>query len=55
MLIPKGSMVFAGIWALHHNEADYTNHDEFNPDRYLNHPKLANEYAVSPDYNNRDK
>ncbi|KIW74527.1 hypothetical protein Z517_11297 [Fonsecaea pedrosoi CBS 271.37] len=55
MLIPKGSMVFVGIWALHHNESDFPNHDHFNPDRYLDHPKLANEYAVSPDYNNRDK
>ncbi|KKA17972.1 hypothetical protein T310_8092 [Rasamsonia emersonii CBS 393.64] len=55
MLIPKGSIVFLGIWAMHHNEKIYPDHDEFNPDRFLNHPKLANEYAVSPDYNNRDK
>jgi cytochrome P450 len=55
MLIPKGSIVFVGIWALHHSESDYANHDQFDPDRYLHHPKLANDYAVSPDYNNRDK
>ncbi|RVX71104.1 hypothetical protein B0A52_03470 [Exophiala mesophila] len=55
MLIPKGSMVFVGIWALHHNDSDYSNHDHFNPDRFLGHPKLANEYAVNPDYKNRDK
>lgn len=40
---------------MHHNEGIYPGHDEFNPDRYFNHPKLANEYAVSPDYDNRDK
>jgi len=55
MLIPKGSMVFVGIWAMNHDESRYPNHNDFNPDRYLNHPKLANEYSVSPDYNNRDK
>jgi hypothetical protein len=48
-------MVFVGIWALHHSESNYKEHDQFDPDRFLNHPKLANDYAVSPDYNNRDK
>jgi hypothetical protein len=55
MLIPKNSMVFIGIWAMHHSKDSYSNYDDFNPDRYLDHPKLANEYAVSPDYKNRDK
>ncbi|KAI9835775.1 MAG: hypothetical protein M1819_001954 [Sarea resinae] len=54
MFIPKGSTVFAGIWAMHQNETLYPNHDTFNPDRYLNHPKLANDYAVGSDYMNRD-
>lgn len=54
-LIPKNSIIFVPIWALHHDDAKYPEHDEFNPDRYLNHPKLANEYAVSPEYENRDK
>lgn len=54
MLIPKGSMVFVGIWAMHQNEKMFPNYDDFNPDRYLNHPKLANDYAVGPDYMNRD-
>jgi hypothetical protein len=49
------SWVFVGIWALHHDATRYPNHEVFNPDHYLDHPKLANEYAVSPDYNNRDK
>lgn len=55
MLIPKGSTIFLGIWALHHDEKLYPQHEDFNPDRYLDHHKLANEYAVSPDYNNRDE
>jgi len=54
MLIPKGTTVFAGIWAIHQNEKIYPDHDTFNPDRYLDHPKLANDYAVGPDYNKRD-
>ncbi|KAJ0302117.1 hypothetical protein Brms1b_012143 [Colletotrichum noveboracense] len=29
-------------------------HDTFNPDRYLKHPKLANDYAGSPEWSNRD-
>jgi hypothetical protein len=56
MLIPKGSTIFIPIWALHHSEhLGYEDPEKFNPDRYLNHPKLANDYAGSPDYNNRDK
>ncbi|CZR64449.1 related to O-methylsterigmatocystin oxidoreductase [Phialocephala subalpina] len=46
MFIPKGTMVFVGIWAIHQNEEIFSNHDQFNPDRYLGHPKLANEYAT---------
>lgn len=55
MFIPKGTMIFVGIWAIHQNEESFPNHDHFNPDRYLGHPKLANEYAVGSDYNRRDK
>lgn len=39
-------------WALHHSE--YDDPDAYNPDRYLNHPGLASEYAASQDYENRD-
>jgi len=42
-----------GIWSIHQDENIYPNPEKFNPDRYLNHPKLANEYATSPDYENR--
>lgn len=53
--IPKDSMIFLPIWAMHHDPDQYADPSEFNPDRYLNHPKLAPEYAVSPDFENRDK
>lgn len=55
MLIPKGSTIFVGVWAIHHDEEYYPDHDTFDPDRYVNHVKLANEYAVGPNYENRDK
>ena len=54
MLIPKNTTIFVGIYAMHQDESLYPDHETFNPDRYLNHPKLANEYAVGPDYMNRD-
>ncbi|KAJ5910349.1 hypothetical protein N7504_004992 [Penicillium tannophilum] len=53
--IPKGSTIFMGVWAMHQNEKLYFDHETFNPDRFLNHPKLANEYASSSDYESRDK
>ena len=39
-------------WALHHSQFD--DPDTYNPDRYLNHPGLATEYAGNSDYQNRD-
>lgn len=54
-LIPKGSIVFMAIWAMHQDDKIFENADRFNPDRYLKHPKFANEYATSADYENRDK
>ncbi|CAI4213213.1 unnamed protein product [Parascedosporium putredinis] len=54
MLIPKGATVFIPTWALHHNDELYDDPDSFNPDRYLGHEKLANDYAGSPDFTRRD-
>ncbi|TVY87600.1 Cytochrome P450 monooxygenase, partial [Lachnellula willkommii] len=50
MFIPKGSMIFVGIWAIHQNDKIFSNCDEFNPDRYLGHPGLAAEYALPHHY-----
>jgi len=51
-LIPKGSTVFMAIWAMHQDDKIFKNADKFDPDRFLNHPKFANEYATSVDYEN---
>lgn len=56
MLIPKDSTIFIPVWALNHSEkGGYEDPYAFKPERYANHPKLANDYAGSADYNNRDK
>jgi cytochrome P450 len=55
MFIPKGSVIWVAIWAMHQNDELYPDHNSFNPDRFLDHPKLANEYAVGGDWENRDK
>lgn len=54
-LIPRGTTIFVAVWAMHQDEKLYPDHLKFNPDRFLNHPKMAHEYASSPDYDNRDK
>ncbi|KAJ5633479.1 cytochrome P450 oxidoreductase [Penicillium lividum] len=54
MLIPKGSTIFIGVWAMHHDEKYYPDHDIFNPDRFVNHTRLAHDYAVGSNYENRD-
>ncbi|KAF8158897.1 cytochrome P450 [Mycena galopus ATCC 62051] len=33
--IPKGTMVFANIWAMVHNESIYPHPDKFNPERFF--------------------
>lgn len=56
MLIPKDATVVIPSYAIHRSEKfNYKAPDEFNPQRYLNHPRLASDYAGSPDFNNRDK
>lgn len=54
-LIPKDTTLFLPTWAIHHSDHIYADSEEFNPDRYLKHPKLASDYAGSPDWENRDK
>ncbi|RSL94626.1 hypothetical protein CEP52_012536 [Fusarium oligoseptatum] len=54
MLIPKDSTIFIPTWAIHHSENIYEDPETFNPDRYTQHPRLANDYAGSPDWANRD-
>lgn len=54
MLLPKGSVIWIAIWSMHQNPELYPEPERFNPDRFINHPKLANEYAVGANYTNRD-
>lgn len=53
MLIPKDSTVIVPVWALHHGD-EFEDHDAFRPERYLGFDKLANDYAGSSDWKNRD-
>jgi cytochrome P450 len=55
MFIPKDTTVFIATWAIHHLDSIYEDSDKFNPDRYLDHPKLANDYAGASDYSMRGK
>ena len=56
MLIPKDATIFIPIWALNNSESQgFSDPETYNPDRYLNHPKLANDYAGSADYKARDE
>lgn len=55
MLFPKDSTIWLAAYAIQQNEELYPDPNLFNPDRFLNHRKLANDYAVSPDWQNRDK
>ncbi|KAG6358346.1 hypothetical protein INS49_014230 [Diaporthe citri] len=54
MLIPKGSTIIQTISAIQEDPDFYDNAEKFDPDRYLNHPGLANEYAASSDWDHRD-
>lgn len=55
MLIPKDATVILPAWAMHLSETQgYKDPEAYNPDRFLHFPKLADSYAGSPDFNNRD-
>lgn len=53
MLIPKDATIIVPVWALHHSD-EYEDDESFIPERYLKHTKLANDYAGSSDWENRD-
>jgi cytochrome P450 family 619 len=52
--LPKGTICFINVWGLHHDEGKFPNHDVFDPEHYKGKTLLANEYANSADYENRD-
>ncbi|OQU97041.1 hypothetical protein CLAIMM_03044 [Cladophialophora immunda] len=49
MLIPKDSTVFIPTWAIHHSPDIYPNDEDFNPDRFLNYPRLSSDYHTIMD------
>lgn len=55
MKLPKDAIVFIGVWALHHDDTYWDHPEEFRPERYKDHDRLASYYAGSPDYMQRDK
>ncbi|KAH8654828.1 cytochrome P450 [Ilyonectria robusta] len=56
MLIPKDATVVIPSYAIQRSERyNYEDPEEFKPTRFLNHPRLASDYAGSPDFNNRDE
>jgi cytochrome P450 len=52
MLIPKDATILINAYTIH--QGMDKDPEVFNPDRYLDRPKLAMDYAGSPDYQNRD-
>ncbi|KAK4905707.1 hypothetical protein LTR66_017787, partial [Elasticomyces elasticus] len=54
MLIPKDSSILIPAWAMQHSEScGYKDPDTYNPDRFINHPKLAPAYAGNSNYMKR--
>lgn len=55
MFIPKDSVIWIGIWTMHQDPTLYPEPEKFKPERFAKHTKLANEYAVGGEWENRDK
>lgn len=55
MLIPKDSIIIIPTWALHRDENVYPDPETYNPDRFLQHPGLAADYAGKGDPMKRDE
>ncbi|KAK8877624.1 cytochrome P450 oxidoreductase [Apiospora arundinis] len=43
--LPKGSTVVLNVWGMHRNEQRWDHVEDFDPDRYVTHPKLASQYT----------
>ncbi|KAH7135157.1 cytochrome P450 2D18 [Dendryphion nanum] len=60
MFIPRDSTVIVPQYAMHFSRhctsqiPHFKDPETYNPDRYLEHIRLANDYAGSPDFMNRD-
>lgn len=54
-LIPKGSCISIGTYAIHYDERLYHDPDRFFPERYLGHPLTAGAYSVVANPYDRDQ
>jgi cytochrome P450 len=52
--LPKGTIVILNVWGMHMDPQVWDDPEKFNPDRYKNHPLLANEYVAAGDWQKRD-
>ena len=52
-LIPKGTMLFANTWAIHRDELEYAQPEEFLPERYLSNKFGTREAVFDGSDNNR--
>ncbi|PLB50375.1 cytochrome P450 [Aspergillus steynii IBT 23096] len=52
--IPKDTVVVLNTWTMHHNPAQYSQPDLFNPDRYIHDPLTSAESANLADPEKRD-
>jgi len=43
--IPKGSTVVMNVWGMHHDKRLWEKPDDFMPERFSGHPKLASQYT----------
>lgn len=54
MLLPKGSDVIINVLGLHYDETRFPDPTTFNPEHYSGKPLLADAYANTADYEERD-
>lgn len=54
MLLPKGSDIYVNLMALHYDEKRYKDPYNFDPEHYESKPLLADAYANTSNYEDRD-
>ncbi|KAI9687671.1 MAG: hypothetical protein M1820_010402 [Bogoriella megaspora] len=49
-LIPRGTWTQGNVWAIHRNDREFPEPDRFNPDRFLNDPKVSRPFPNTKGY-----